>query len=252
MQNPYKMYQNNQVTGKKEKKPSSQKVKVQKKLKSVKKPVKKLKVPALSIILSLLGLLVSFYIFAYTDEVVDFISNFNVSFSSAIAADEEKKSTDQNEKEEKTAALPVGEVSRLETDANNLTMENASVFSALKNKRRELEKKERDLARLDEDLQKQKVEIEKQLKELEVMRREISSVLEKKVTADKESVDKLVGVYSSMKPGNAAQIIDQIDEELAIKVLSKMKKQDAAAILNFIQPKKAQMLSEKFAGLKKK
>ena len=84
------------------------------------------------------------------------------------------------------------------------------------------------------------------------MRREISSVLDKKVVADKESVNKLVAVYSNMKPLNAANIISSIDEELAIKVLSKMKKQNAAAILNFIEPKKAQTLSEKYAGLKKR
>ncbi|MCJ8276055.1 MAG: hypothetical protein HRT44_02680 [Bdellovibrionales bacterium] len=249
MQNPYEMYQKNQKAQSKPKK----KPKVKKKMKKrAPQKNKGSKIPVYQVLASAIGLLMSFYIFAYTDDVIDFISRIDVSTSTAKAADEEKKSTNQKKKEAKPSTLPVGEVSRLETDANNLTMKNASVFDALKKKRRELEKKERDLARLEEDLQKQKVEIEKQLKELTTMRREISSVLEKKVKADKESVDKLVGVYSNMKPANAAKIIDQINEELAIKVLSKMKKQNAAAILNFIEPKKAQMLSEKFAGLDKK
>jgi len=104
---------------------------------------------------------------------------------------------------------------------------------------------------LEEDLQQQRVEIEKQLLELKEMRRTISSKLDSKVMADQESIDKLVGVYSNMKPQNAATIISKLDDQLAIKVLSKMKPQNAAAVLNFVEPQKAQTLSEKYAGLKR-
>ena len=55
-----------------------------------------------------------------------------------------------------------------------------------------------------------------------------------------------------MKPGQAANIISTINEDLAIQVLSKMKKKNAAQILNMIEPAKARVLSEKFAGYKPK
>ena len=130
-------------------------------------------------------------------------------------------------------------------------MKNASVYKALKNKRRELEKKERRLAQLEEELQIQKKEIERQLAEMQEMRKNISAKLDKKVETDRESIEKLVGVYASMKPANAAIILSNLEENLAVKVLGKLKKQNAAAILNFIDPKKAQVLSEKFTGIKK-
>lgn len=188
----------------------------------------------------------------YADEVLQTLSQVRIGvFSNSLAEEGENPADPNQEKGENAAALPVGQVSRLETDAKNLTMQNASVYEALRGKRLELEKKERDLARMEEDLQKQKAEIKKQLKEMQDMRREISSVLEEKVKTDEGSINKLVGVYSSMRPENAAKILTDIDEELAIKVLALMKKQSAAEILNFIEPGKARRLSEKYAGLQK-
>lgn len=251
MQNPYNRYQTNKVEAPKNKKKST--VSKPKKINRTKVPKKRQKgsINLSFIVLSFLGLSLSFYIFAYTEDFLSLLSRVEVGFSSVMAADEEKSASKSSENKEDIAALPVGKASSTNGGDDQLTMKNASVFKALKEKRRELEKKERRLARLEEDLQKQKLEIEKQLKEMKEMRRNISSKLDKKVIADQESVTKLVGVYSNMKPQNAATILTNLDEQLAIKVLAKMKKQNAAAILNFVEPKKAQTLSEKYAGLKK-
>ena len=254
MQNPYNRYQSIKETAKpkKEMKKSSRKPinsSSRRKAKSKKTEAMVFNIPILS--LCLFGFLLSFYIFTYTDEVMDIISRIHVGMTQSVAADEEKSAIEDTEKGAKNSPLPVGKVSALKSDADHLTMKNANVYKALKDKRRELEKKERRLAQLEEDLQLQKEEIEKQLKEMQEMRRNISSKLDKKVVADQESIDKLVGVYSSMKPQKAAKILSQLDDALAIQVLGKMKKQNAAAILNYIEPKKAQYLSEKFTGLKK-
>jgi flagellar motility protein MotE (MotC chaperone) len=254
MQNPYNRYQQN--AGIKPK----QKTQVQKvsqtprpvvKNNAVKKKVEKEPIGLGLITLSFMGLCLSFYIFAYTDDFINLLGRLNISFSSVSAADGEKDASKSEKKMEKTAPLPVGETSSLNVGEDSLTMQNTSVFNALKDKNRELEKKERQLALLEEDLHKQKMEIEKQLLEMKEMRRNISSKLDEKVIADQESVNKLVGVYSDMKPQSAATILSTIDEQLAIQVLSKMKKQNAAAILNFMEPQKAQVLSEKYVGIKK-
>ena len=244
MQNPYDKYSQNQ--GKAKKKPA-QKKRVKKRKKAKKSPTSKALLVACSA-----GMVLSLYTFAYTEEVLSLFSRVQFRIPTVFAQDAEKSAGKKEKKQEKNAGVFSTDSSVLETDVKKLTMKNSSVFEALQKKKEDLEKKERELARLEEDLHKQKVEIEGQLKELNKMRREISSVLDKKVVADKESVNKLVAVYSNMKPLNAANIISSIDEELAIKVLSKMKKQNAAAILNFIEPKKAQTLSEKYAGLKKR
>ena len=55
-----------------------------------------------------------------------------------------------------------------------------------------------------------------------------------------------------MKPQSAAKVFEEIDEDLAVEVLGKMKKKQMAEILNLLKPDKAQRLSERFAGYKAK
>ncbi len=252
MQNPYNRYQKSQTskgTGK-----NKTKVKKQPKTRSAqRRSQKKPEDSGLSvgwIVSSLAGLLISFYAFAYTDDFVSLISRIQVGFSSSLAADGEDSAAGEEKNGLEKPDLPAGSITQPKTNADHLTMKNANVYKALKDKRRELEKKERRLAQLEEELQKQKVEIERQLKEMTDMRENISAKLDRKVAADQESIDKLVGVYANMKPKNAALILSSLNDELAVKVLGQMKKQNAAAILNFVAPKKAQYLSEKFSGIK--
>ena len=61
------------------------------------------KINMLQIVLSVFGLLTSFYIFAYTDDVIELASKIDISFSSVRAADGEKNSSVQKKKEEKNA-----------------------------------------------------------------------------------------------------------------------------------------------------
>lgn len=258
MQNPYDKYKKthnlNGVNAKTRSKPTKKNPSVQGRVSKhhkTQKPKSSSSVPVVWVLMSFLGLAFSFYVVNYTDNFLSLISRVHIQFSSALAAEGEKSSTasstnqankSTNEKSNSDATLSGDEA---------LTMEKTNVYRALQDKEKNLEMKALELARLEEDLHKQKEEIEKQLGELVQMRRTISSKIETKVIADQESVDKLVGVYANMKPQNAALIITQIDENLAVKVLDQMKKQNAAAILNYMEPAKAQLLSEKYAGLKK-
>lgn len=138
----------------------------------------------------------------------------------------------------------------LSLDSVKVTMEKTDVNETLEEKRREMERKERSLLKLEEEIEVKKAELSEQLEELLSLRRTISSKLDSSVEKNKKSMDKLVGVYSNMKPDRAASILSGMEESLATGILSKMKKQNAAAILNFIEPKKARSLTEKYAGMK--
>jgi flagellar motility protein MotE (MotC chaperone) len=76
-------------------------------------------------------------------------------------------------------------------------------------------------------------------------------VLADKVQADEQKVDNLVQFYSNMKAPQAAKIIETIDEDLAVQVIAKMKKKNAADIMNLLKPEKAQMISERYVGYRK-
>jgi flagellar motility protein MotE (MotC chaperone) len=59
-------------------------------------------------------------------------------------------------------------------------------------------------------------------------------------------------MYSNMKAPQAAKVFETMDEDLAVEILGRMKKKNAADIMNLLKPEKAQILSEMFAGYKRR
>ncbi len=122
----------------------------------------------------------------------------------------------------------------------------------LNDRKKELDLREEELNRMEAEITEQKLDLEKRLKELDDMRRNISSVLEEKVKGDEQKLDTLVQMYTNMKAQQAAKIFESMDEGLAVDILSRMKKKNAAEIMNLLKPEKAQTFSEKYAGYKTK
>lgn len=192
------------------------------------------------------------------DGIHDLVKNINVEvgFLSKGHAKEGKgkaKKAQSKVKNAEKAAQTNPAVDNKEASAEkNWTTKDMSYFSKLRERKQQLDSREQELAKLEEELHKQKLEIEKRIVELQKVRDQISGVLKEKVSIDQGKVNKLVDFYSNMKPQQAAKVIANIDEDLAVEILGKMKKKNAADIMNLLQPKKAQMLSEKFAGYKRR
>ena len=68
----------------------------------------------------------------------------------------------------------------------------------------------------------------------------------------KEAVERLSRVFEKMKPAEIAKVAPEMDEDLVIEVLGKLKDKTTAKVLGSIDPAKAARLSEKLARLKKK
>ncbi|MCE3011398.1 MAG: hypothetical protein LW875_12390 [Proteobacteria bacterium] len=137
------------------------------------------------------------------------------------------------------------------TDKKEFTQEEINHFGKLNERKRELDAREEELNRMETEITAQKVELEKRLADLETTRQNISKILEERVEADAQKVDTLVQMYSNMKPAQAAKVFETMDEDLAVEILGKMKKKNAAEIMNLIKPEKAQVFSEKYAGYKR-
>lgn len=180
------------------------------------------------------------------------ISGIEIGFlGQANAESVEQKVPPKDDKTEKSADGKSLEAKTKLTAATGLSPEEVALFNSLDDRKKQLDAKEVELKKLEEELHNQKVELEKRLAQLEQLRTQIGNQLQERVNTDAEQVDKLVAFYSSMKPGTAAKVIEKINEDLAVEVLRKMKKKEAAEIMNMIASDKAQRLSEKFAGYKK-
>ncbi len=144
----------------------------------------------------------------------------------AIAAEAEAK--DKAKPAPKTAAKP-----------SNMP---EADWKALKAKEDELARKERSLRTLEKNLDKKLAELNDLEKRLKKM------IADADVLKDKK-IKHLVGVYTAMKAKQAAQVIESLDTDLAVKILSGMRGRSAGAILGYVSPKKAAKLSEELTKL---
>lgn len=148
-------------------------------------------------------------------------------------------------------AAPAAEAKPAEAKPEKKTeysQEEINHLSKLNERKKELDAREEELNRVEAEIAKQKTELEKQMGELESIRKNISSVLEERVVSDDKKVETLVQMYSNMKASQAAKIMETLDEDLAVEILGRMKKKNAAEIMNLVKAEKAQILSEKYAG----
>lgn len=115
-------------------------------------------------------------------------------------------------------------------------------WKALKAKEDELARKERSLRTLEQNL-------DKKLADLNALEARLKKMIADADVLKDQKIKHLVGVYTAMKPKSAALVIESLDKDLAVKILSGMRGRNAGEILGFVDPKKAASLSEALTRL---
>ncbi len=72
--------------------------------------------------------------------------------------------------------------------------------------------------------------------------------IEKREALEKKAGEKLVGIYSKMRPETAATQITMLDDDMAAAVLGQLSPRQASAIFNEIVPERAGKLAGLIAG----
>jgi flagellar motility protein MotE (MotC chaperone) len=217
---------------------------------SAPKKRKKASIPWKLVAVSFVGLLVAIYGFMNYEEVESFVKRVEIQVGGEAYAEAPKAAPEK--KEPKDAKPAEGkEEATAPAAAPALTASDLDHLQKLNDRKKELDAREEELNRMETELAVQKQELDKRLKELEEMRTKISGILEDRVKVDAEKVDTLVQMYSNMKAPQAAKVFETMDEDLAVEILGRMKKKNAADIMNLLKPEKAQVLSEMFAGYKR-
>jgi flagellar motility protein MotE (MotC chaperone) len=187
----------------------------------------------------------------YLDQIENFLSNMEISMSSALAEGDSKiaptKTATEAQTNLQTTAAPALDGSVAQA-AGGAPDDSTDYLFKLAARKKELDQREAELVRREEQVTKLKEEVEGKLKEIQGYRNNIAVLLQDRVATDSAKVDTLVQVYSNMKPSQAAKVFETMDEDLVIEILSKMKKKNAADILNLVKADKAQVLAEKYAG----
>jgi flagellar motility protein MotE (MotC chaperone) len=203
--------------------------------------------------LSILGLCLAVYGLLFFEDIEKVVKNIEIQFIGQAVAETDKPSSKTDASSNSSAKPDESIAAAKSADSNkDFSSEELNHFYRLNERKRELDSREEELNKVEEELAAQKEELDKKLRQLESTRKEISSILDERVQADEKKVDTLVQVYSNMKPPQAAKIFETMDEDLVVEILSRMKKKNAADVLNLIKAEKAQILSEKYAGYKRK
>ena len=115
-------------------------------------------------------------------------------------------------------------------------------WKALKRKEEELAIKERTLTEMEASIRAEAVKVEKLHAEIKQMLDDAKGIKDKRIK-------QLVDMISNTKAKKAAEILQSMDIDLAVKVLSGMRGRQAGEILSFVEAKKAAQLSEKLTQL---
>lgn len=105
-----------------------------------------------------------------------------------------------------------------------------------------LDKKEAELRALEQELDEKLTN----LRELEI---KMQKLIDSAGTIQDEKMVHLIDVYSNMKPKQAAQVLETLEEPIAVRILAGMSGRKAGEILSSVRPDRAAKLSEALTRL---
>lgn len=198
---------------------------------------------------SFIGLLLAVVGFQNHEQIDEVLKRVEITLTGEAVAETAPAKPAAKAEDKKAEAAPAEKEAEAKSAA--LSTDEIDHLTKLNDRKKELDAREEELNRQEAELQAQKTELDKRLKDLEDMRGKISSMLEDRVKADDQKVDTLVQMYTNMKAPQAAKVFETMDEDLVVEILGRMKKKNAADIMNLLKPEKAQTISEKYAGYKR-
>lgn len=155
-----------------------------------------------------------------------------------------------NAETQRSALQAPTEPPQLPTQPASVSPETLRLLEMIERKNRELKKREEELLLKEKNLQALEQKILADLQKIEeVLVRSEAMVGIKKDLIEK-NVKSLVKAYSHMKPVQAATLLERMDEDIAIIIISRMKSRVAGKVLGAMNTRIAKGISEKIAGKK--
>lgn len=118
-----------------------------------------------------------------------------------------------------------------------------SLLAAINSRQGELDQRDAELKTREERLAVIKADIDARIAELNKVHSRIEAFVKKIDEINDERVKKLVRIYESMGPEEAASRIEKLDEAMAVMILASVSEKKAAKILGFVDVDKSVRLS---------
>ncbi|MDP1914367.1 MotE family protein [Brevundimonas sp.] len=121
------------------------------------------------------------------------------------------------------------------------------ILDALKNRRIELDARDVDLASMLPLLATAEQKLDARVAALEAVKAEVRVLLGQVSEQEKAETDRMVAVYSAMRPREAARVFATLDDDVRLPVAAAMRPRSLAAIMAQMDPAAARTLTEKLA-----
>ena len=132
--------------------------------------------------------------------------------------------------------------------ATRKTKAERAILEGLANRRKELDKRARELELRENLLKAAQKRVEAKIAELKAIESRIEGELKKRDDGRKAEYQRLVQMYSNMKPKDAARIFDRLDMNVLTGLVRHMKPRVMSAILAAMKPAAAERLTLEIAN----
>jgi flagellar motility protein MotE (MotC chaperone) len=122
------------------------------------------------------------------------------------------------------------------------------ILQSLSGRRTELDARDADLAAMLPLMATAEQKLDAKVAALEAVKAEVQILLGQVSEQEKAENDRLVAVYSAMRPKEAARVFASLDDSVRLPVAAAMRPRSLAAIMAQMEPAAARVLTEKLAG----
>lgn len=135
--------------------------------------------------------------------------------------------------------------------APDILKEQAELLDFLRNGKAKLDSRESEILAREKELSGLEKRVEQKINEISKINEEINQTRLQQATKETETLKQLVGYYEKIPPENAAIIFNQMDQQTATMILTRMSSRQAAAVLANLDPQVAIRITEYAASISK-
>jgi flagellar motility protein MotE (MotC chaperone) len=124
----------------------------------------------------------------------------------------------------------------------------AELLDSVSRRQVELEAREKTLGEREQQLALYEKDVSGKLSELEKLEQRLQADAAQAKASDREAADSLAKVYAAMKPGDAAPILDKLDDATVLRIFRGMRAKQIGEILPLMSSDKAVLLTRSLAA----
>ncbi len=121
------------------------------------------------------------------------------------------------------------------------------IIQSLSQRRTELDARDSDMAAMLPLMTAAELKLDAKVQALEAVKAEVAALLGQVGDREKAEIDRLVAVYTAMRPREAARVFANLDDDVRLPVAAAMRPRSLAAVMAQMDPNAARVLTEKLA-----